>query len=183
LQSTVVCCSVSHCFGTDTDSQGSRSVCVLLSDRGVPVPVCCSVLQCFAECWNVLQRVLLSDRGVPVAVFCGVCSVLPCIAVCCSVLQCAAVCCSVLHCFGTDTDSERSRSGCILQSNTGVPVAVCCSVLQCVAVCCSVLQCVAVCCSLLQCVAAYCSVLQCAALSWHWHWFSGIPLGVCFAER
>ena len=71
----------------------------------------------------------------------GICSVLPCVAVCCrvccSVLQCVAVCCRV-----------------------------CCSVLQCavgcVAVCCSVLQCavecVAVCRSVLQCVAACCRV-------------------------
>jgi len=41
----------------------------------LPLPVCCSVLQCVAAC----------------------CSVMQCVAVCCSVLRCAAVCCSVLQ--------------------------------------------------------------------------------------
>jgi len=112
------------------------------------------VLQCFAVC----------------------CSVLQCIAVCCSVLQSTVVCCSVLHCLGTDTGSLGSHSVCVLLSDRGVPVAVCCSV-------CSVLQCALVCCSVLQCVAVCCSVLQYVAVRCSEHQFSGIPLGVCFAER
>ena len=85
------------------------------------VAVCCSVLQCVAECLQCVYSVFTVGLQY-------VCSVLQWVAVCCSVcavcLQCVAVCCSVMQC-----------------------VTACCSVSQCVAVCCSVLQCVAVCCS------------------------------------
>jgi len=90
----------------------------------------CSVLQCFAVCWSVLQRC--------VAVYCSApwqteratrgysvrCSV---IVVCCSVVA------VLMQCVAAHLGRPRQPLG-----------DVCCSVLQCVAVCCSVLQCVAV---------------------------------------
>jgi len=52
--------------------------------------LCCSVLQCVAECCiHIFSRVPFCD----VSTF-----VLQCVAVSCSELQCAAVCCSVLQC-------------------------------------------------------------------------------------
>jgi len=55
-------------------------VCLFLSRRrySYRVAVCCSVLQCVAQCCNVLEP---QNR----------------VAVCCSVLQCVAVCCSALQ--------------------------------------------------------------------------------------
>jgi len=74
--------------------------------------VCCSVLQCVAVCYSVVQHVAVLG--------------MQCVAVCCSVLQCGAACCSVMYdiriVYATDD--------------------VCCSVLQCVAAvaaCCSVM--------------------------------------------
>jgi len=101
--------------------------------------VCCSVLQCVAECFSVLQCVAVC------------CSVLQCVAVCCSLRQCVAVCCGVLRCIAVCCG--------VLQC-----VAAFCSMLKCATACCSVLQCVAVCCRVLQCVAVCCSVFQCAGI-------------------
>jgi len=112
-----------------------------MSCFSLKISVCCSVLQCVAVCFRVLQRggnlkfVLICNELLHEG------SIRPChtppritqlerlrVAVCCSAFQCVAVCCSVMQC-----------------------VAVC---LQCFAVCCSVFAtCVAVCCSVLQCVA------------------------------
>jgi len=89
--------------------------------------VCCSVLQCVAVYYSVLQcvndvKITSIDTMTwrPPELYR-------------SVLQCVAVCCSVMQC-----------------------VAVCGSGMQCVAVCGSVMQCVAVCGSIMQCVAAVC---------------------------
>jgi len=105
-----------------------RCVAVCYSQMGpyTYTNTCCSVLQCAAVRYSVLQRVaaccsvLQSNGSLYRHTHWGVCfgfSAQPFVnvAVCCSVLQCVAVCCSVLQC-----------------------AAVCCSVLQCVAVCCSV---------------------------------------------
>jgi len=48
--------------------------------------VCCSVLQCVAVRFDVLQSQV---RGHTCE-----CSVLQCVAVCCSALQCVSMCCS-----------------------------------------------------------------------------------------
>ena len=107
------------------------------------IPPYCSVLQCVAVRYVVLQHVaaccsvaVCRSSDEPVDEGRERCQ-WQCVAVCCSVWQCAAVCCSVMQW-----------------------VHVCCSVSQCVAVCRSVLQCVAVCCSVLQSAAVCCSVSQ-----------------------
>jgi len=61
--------------------------------------VCCSVLQCVAECRSGRAvgpslRSVCSDFPMCVTHLC----MLQCVAVCCSVLQCVAVCCSKLQC-------------------------------------------------------------------------------------
>jgi len=143
------------------------------------VAVCCSVLQCVAECCSctVLRYVLRS-----VVVCCSVLQQqltelsqkarvslayvavsLACVAVCCGVLQCVAVCCSVLQLqyvtifvsFFLSVLPCHTRLG-FLSRNVKCVSRVCCGVLRCLAACCSVLQlqcvtmCVAVCCGVLQ---------------------------------
>jgi len=85
------------------------------------VAVCCSVLQCVAECFGVLQSDTQCDYRGEEKNFWQIVSFHGCVAVCCSVMQCVAVCCSALQC-----------------------VALYCSMLQCCAVLCSVVQCCAV---------------------------------------
>ena len=125
MQCVAVCCS-----GLDIE------VCGMTNTKGVPTPLCPSVLRiwrllgvCACRSCSSLSDCLLCSVLQSVAVRYSVlqCVVLPCVAVCCSMLRCAAVCCSVWQ-----------------------GLAVCYSVLRCIAVCCSVLQRVAVCCSTLQ---------------------------------
>ena len=54
--------------------------------------VCCSVLQCVAECCSELQATLVVSKVVTMVWPCFVASALKCIVVCCSVLQRVAVC-------------------------------------------------------------------------------------------
>jgi len=75
--------------------------------------VCCSVLQCFAVCWQT------SAFAISAPVMC--CSVLKC-----GVLQCVAVCCRVL----ADKRICHISAGDVLQCVEVWCVAVCCSVLQ-----------------------------------------------------
>jgi len=82
------------------------------------VAVCCSLLQCVAECFSVLQSVSVC------------CRVFQCVAECFSVLQSVSVCCSV----GV-WDTRRSHTPYHMCCDY-----MCCSVLQHVAVCCSMLQ-------------------------------------------
>jgi len=61
----------------------------------------CSVLQCVAVCYSVLQCIALRCRSLDQSMHTfGVrmCSVLQCGVVWCSVVQCGAVCYCVLHC-------------------------------------------------------------------------------------
>jgi len=115
---------------------------------------CCSVLQCFALCYRVLQS-------------------LQCAALCCSAMHCVAVCwCSVAEaCCLVCATLLNPNSVCCTVVHCVASVAVCCIYAhlyvqhtslstQCVAVCYSVLQCATVCCSVMQCDAMYCSVLQ-----------------------
>jgi len=65
------------------------------------VTVCCSVLQCVAECCSVLSWVngmwqRPSRYNIWLFLHVVYCTVLHCAAVCCSVVQCIAVYCSVL---------------------------------------------------------------------------------------
>jgi len=136
--------------------------------------VCCSVMQCVAGVFKVLQCVSVwLVFGEPCASVAAAASVthpqhtcntftpkVHVLRVCCGcvagVLQ---VCCGcvvgVLQCFFS-----------VLQC-----VVECCSVSQSVVVCCSVLQCVAMCRRVLQsvsdalrCVVVYCSLMQCLAV-------------------
>jgi len=63
--------------------------------------VCCSVLQCAAVYFCVLQRHAHLSRT------CLRLSVLQCVAVCCSVLQCTAVCCSIFLCVAVTRASQQ----------------------------------------------------------------------------
>jgi len=135
MQCVAVCCS-----GLDIE------VCGMTNTKGVPTPLCPSVLRiwrllgvCACRSCSSLSDCLLCSVLQSVAVRY---SVLQCVVLYCRVLRCAAVCCGVLQC-----------------------AAVCGRALQCVTVCCGVLQCVAVCCSVLQCVAVRCSLIQCRSCS------------------
>jgi len=111
-----------------------------LASRGrLPLLVCCSALQCVAECFKCqcvcrcVASVLQVCCSAYVVVREGSCFPWP--SALAGVLQCVAVCCSVL----------QKCCMCVLQSVVGVNVS------QCVAERCSALQCVAgvlqVCCS------------------------------------
>jgi len=54
------------------------------------VAVCCSVLQCVVDVYNMILSFARRESFV--------CASLQCVAVCCSMLQCVAVYCSVLQC-------------------------------------------------------------------------------------
>ena len=80
LQCVAVCCR-------EGPEEGSDKIC------------CCSMLQCVAVCFSVLQRGcrrgFYQDLMSHMTHSCLAvrCSMLQCVAVCCSVLQCDAVCC------------------------------------------------------------------------------------------
>jgi len=119
-----------HLLRGQSGSEEKRAQILQLQRK---VHVCCSVLQCVAECCTGLcaHRTCVRIRHIQrqIATF-GHTFVISDVLHYLAALQCDVVCCSVLQ-----------------------RVAACCSVLQRVAVCCSVLQRVAVCCSVLQCVA------------------------------
>ena len=145
--------------------------------------VCCSVLQCAAECCSHKKR-----KWVSRILMC--CSALQRVAVCCSVLQSVAACCSPLHSQEIEIASRillkrrlasldecsRAPSCALIRLHTHThhththihwyqhfsqslhhhycrAALMDCSVVQCSAVCCNVLNCVAVCCIALQYVA------------------------------
>jgi len=84
LQYVALCCNTLH--NVVVGGVVGRNV-------GVLHTLCCSVLQCAADCCRVLQWwISLEDMQV----FCRECVVF--VAVCCRVLQCVAVCCSVMQC-------------------------------------------------------------------------------------
>jgi len=60
------------------------------------VAVCCSLLQCVAECFSVLQSVSVCCRVFQCVAECF--SVLQSVSVCCRAFQCVAECFSVLQC-------------------------------------------------------------------------------------
>jgi len=72
--------------------------------------MCCSVLECVAVFWNVLQCFGMCCSVLEcVAVFWNV---LQCVATCCNVMQCVtiAVCCSVLQCVAVCCDRNSDPS-------------------------------------------------------------------------
>jgi len=82
VKGLAMCFSVCVCFSlwAGGSNQGGQ-----LGEPLMRVAVCCSVLQCVAECCSVC--VAVSWLGIRIkAVNSG------CVAVCCSVLQCVAVC-------------------------------------------------------------------------------------------
>ena len=89
---------------------------------------CCSVLQCVAVAFSILQRVIMSCKEP-----CMYDVALAGVAVCCSMLQCVAVCCSMLQYVAVSWQAPCMYVMWLLP------------VLQYVAACCRVLQHVAVC--------------------------------------
>jgi len=80
-----------------------------LSKRCTKKGASCSVLQCAAVYYSVLQRVAACCSMLQYVQYVAVCcSMLQCVAVCCSVLQCVAMCCSMLQCR---KEGARSSTG------------------------------------------------------------------------